>query len=126
MIRHGSQHAVPQNHRWLRALGVVVFVAIVVVIFLLVQGGAWLADKVYPILIVLFVLALLFTVLILLPLAIFRKTRGFAAMGVYITSYIYGLTVWDLEPSSYLYALGRLRRRHRHFDGRGRNCAAFL
>jgi hypothetical protein len=85
MIRHGSHHAVPQNHRWLRALGVVVFVAIVIVIFLLVQGGAWLADKVYPILIVLFVLALLFTVLILLPLAIFRKTRGFAAMGVYTT-----------------------------------------
>jgi hypothetical protein len=94
MIRHCSHHAVPQNHRWLRALGVVVCVAIVVVIFLLVQGGAWLADKVYPILIVLFVLALLFTVLILLPLAIFRKTRCFAAMGVYITSYIYGLTVW--------------------------------
>ena len=39
MIRHGSHHAVSQNHRRLRALGVVVFVAIVVVIFLLVQGG---------------------------------------------------------------------------------------
>jgi hypothetical protein len=32
------------------------------VILLLVQGGAWLADKVYPILIALFLLALVVTV----------------------------------------------------------------
>ncbi|PZR76300.1 MAG: hypothetical protein DLM73_03045 [Chthoniobacterales bacterium] len=76
------------------ALGVVGFAAIIVVVFLLVQGGTWLADKVYPILIVLFVLALAVTVVVLLPLAIFRKTRGFAAAGIYVTSYVYGLTVW--------------------------------
>jgi hypothetical protein len=58
------------------ALGVAGFVAIIAVIFLLVQGGAWMADKVYPILIVLFLLALVITVLILLPLAIFRKTAA--------------------------------------------------
>ena len=76
------------------ALGVVAFVAIAAVIFLLVQGGAWMADKVYPILVILFVLALAVTVLILLPLAILRKTRGFAGIGIYVTSYVYGLTVW--------------------------------
>ena len=76
------------------ALRIVGFAAVIVVVFLLVQGGAWLADKVYPILIVLFVLALAVSVLILLPLAIFRKTRGFAGLGFYITSYIYGLAVW--------------------------------
>ena len=69
-------------------------VAASVVVFLLVEGGAWLADKAYPILIVLFLLALVVTVFILLPLAIFRKTRGFAGVGIYVTSYVYGLTVW--------------------------------
>jgi hypothetical protein len=76
------------------ALGVIGFAAVIVVLFLLVQGGTWLADKVYPILILLFVLTLAVTVFILLPLAIFRKTRGVAGVGIYITSYIYGLTVW--------------------------------
>jgi len=76
------------------AFGVVAFVALIVVIFLLVQGGAWLADKAYPILIILVVIALVITVFIPLPLAIFHKTRGFAGVGIYITSYVYGLTVW--------------------------------
>ena len=76
------------------ALGVIGVAAIIVVLFLLVQGGTWLADKVYPILILLFVLTLAVTILILLPLAIFRNTRSFAGVGIYITSYVYGLTVW--------------------------------
>ncbi len=76
------------------ALWIVGFTAAMVVVFLLVQGGAWLADKVYPILIVLFLIALIVTVFILLPLAIFRKTRGFAGVGIYVASYVYGLTVW--------------------------------
>src|SRR5437899_1362333 len=76
------------------ALGIVGLAAIIVVLFLLVQGGTWLADKVYPILILVFVLALAITLFILLPLAIFRKTRGFAGLGIYVTSYVYGLTVW--------------------------------
>ena len=76
------------------ALAFVGLVAAIIIIFLLIQGGAWLADKVYPILIVLFLIALVITVFILLPLAIFRKTRAFAGFGMYVASYVYGLTVW--------------------------------
>ena len=35
-------------------------------------------------------------VLLLIPLAIWRKTRGIAGVGLVITSYIFGLTTWLL------------------------------
>ena len=75
-------------------LAVAVIVAVALVIFLLVTGGAWLADKVYPWLIVIFAIALIVSVFILLPLAIFRRTRGIAGIGIYVSSYAFGLTLW--------------------------------
>ncbi len=53
--------------------------AVIVILFLLVQGGTWLADKVYPVVIVLFLLTLVVTVFVLLPLAIFRKNTNLTA-----------------------------------------------
>jgi hypothetical protein len=76
------------------ALVVVGLVAVSVVVFLLVQGGAWLADKVYPWLIMVFAVAFWVCVFILLPLAIFRKTRGFSGIGIYVASYVFGITLW--------------------------------
>jgi hypothetical protein len=75
-------------------LGLAGMIAVVLIIFLLVSGGAWLADKVYPWLIIIFALALVVCVFILLPLAIFRKTRGFSGIGIYIASYVFGITLW--------------------------------
>src|SRR6476659_3090877 len=75
-------------------LGLVGLIAVATVLLLVVRGGAWLADKAYPWLIVLFALALIVCVFILLPLAMFRKTRAFSGLGIYIASYAFGLTLW--------------------------------
>ncbi len=75
-------------------LAIAGIVGITLVAFLLITGGAWLADKAYPWLILLFTLALGISIFILLPLAIFRRTRGFAGLGIYIASYIFGITLW--------------------------------
>lgn len=75
-------------------LAIAGMVAMILVIFLLVTGGAWLADKVYPWLILLFALALGISIFILLPLAIFHRTRGFAGLGLYVASFVFGITLW--------------------------------
>ena len=87
-------------------LAIAGIVGLTLAAFLLVTGGAWLADKAYPWILVLFALALGISIFILLPLAIFHKTRGFAGIGIHIASYIFGLTL-----------VGWLRRSHWRPDG---------
>ena len=75
-------------------LGLIGMVAVTMIMLMLVRGGTWLADKAYPWLIVVFAVALVVCLFILLPLAIFRRTRGFSGLGIYIASYAFGLTLW--------------------------------
>lgn len=105
------------------ALGVAGFVAIIAVIFLLVQGGAWMADKVYPILIVLFLLALVITVLIFAACDCSEDPRLRWPRYLYHVICLRTHRV-GLESSPHLYALGRLWRRHRHSHGGRRHCPA--
>ena len=83
----------------LKAIGsVVVWIAVMVgvalVAMLLIRGGVWLSDKIYPWLILLSELALAVSVLALAPLAAFRETRGHAGLGFFIVSYVFGTTLW--------------------------------
>jgi hypothetical protein len=75
-------------------LGILGLIAIAVIAGLLILGGAWLSDKIYPWLIVAFAIALAVIVFVLLPLAIFRRTRGFSGIGIFIASYVFGATLW--------------------------------
>lgn len=54
----------------------------------------WLSASVMPLLQILFYIALDISVFILLPLAIFRKTRGVSATGLYMVSYVFGINLW--------------------------------
>jgi hypothetical protein len=49
---------------------------------------------VLPILETLFQYTLAISIIILLPLALFHKTRGWSGVGLYIASYIFGLSLW--------------------------------
>lgn len=61
---------------------------------LFIQGAAWVSEKLLP----WFSMLTLFTfgleVFILLPLAIPKYTRGFSSIALYISSYIFGATLW--------------------------------
>jgi hypothetical protein len=61
---------------------------------LITRGGAWLSDKLYPWLVGLSAIAFAFSVLELLPLAIFRETRGYSGAGFYLVSFVFGVTLW--------------------------------
>lgn len=51
-------------------------------------------------------IGLTIVILILLPLAIFRGTRGFAGMGIYFFSWVVGITTWFLGAAIAFYAWG--------------------
>lgn len=78
--------------------GIVIGVAgLVLVLFLfglLFRSGIWVCEMVLPWLSVALWLTIVIDVVLLLPLAAFRKTRGFSGVGFAFSSYVYGLTLW--------------------------------
>lgn len=70
------------------------FVLIALLIDLLIHGGARLGAKVYPWLVSISSIALVITVLVLLPLSFIRRTRGFASESLMVASYVFGLSLW--------------------------------
>lgn len=75
-------------------LGIGIFIGIALLIALFIHGGAWLGEKIYPWLVAISAFVIAIVVLLLLPLALFRKTRGFSGLGIIIASYVFGLTLW--------------------------------
>ena len=76
------------------ALGLVVFIGLILLAFILLAGGKWVGDKSLPWLILISSLALFVCIVILGPLAFIPRTRASAAIGYSIASYIFGLTCW--------------------------------
>ena len=58
-----------------------------------------IAVKAYTFTLPFYELALAVAIFVLLPLTIWRKTRGAAGAGLLITSYIFGLTTWLLSAA---------------------------
>ena len=75
-------------------LGVCIFVGVIFVGVMFVKGSVWLGARVYPWLLLIATLAFWVTLLIFLPLALFRRTRFFAGMSTYFASFVFGLTLW--------------------------------
>jgi hypothetical protein len=57
-------------------------------------GAAWAAVHLTEYAIVLSSCTLLVCIVILLPLSIFRATRKFACLGLYVASIIFGASIW--------------------------------
>lgn len=80
------------------ATGILVFVGLMLIGTLIsafvILGGAWVAVKIYPWLRTVSGLAYIVVIFILLPLLIFRRTRGFSGTGLTIASVVFGFTLW--------------------------------
>jgi hypothetical protein len=83
-----------------KALGSIIGLAVVLLVACIVgvvlRGAVWLGEVVLPWLIVASVLVCALCVLVLGPLAAFRRTRGWAGLGLVIASYVFGATGWFL------------------------------
>ncbi len=84
---------------WIKNLGHMagfwaLFIAALFLFVLVIHFGLGIAFTILPILFNIFGIALTISILIVLPLAIFRKTRGFSSVTLYIVSYIFGFIIW--------------------------------
>ena len=75
-------------------IGIAVFLGIIFLAMFFIKGGIWLGATVLPWLSVVMMLVFAIDILIILPLGIFKKTKGASAIGLIVSSYVYGLTLW--------------------------------
>ena len=71
-------------------------------------GTAWASSKLLPLFSVLTWIAFGLVVFIFLPLAIPRATRGFSSIALFISSYVFGATLWmeGLLLTLFIWGLG--------------------
>lgn len=62
--------------------------------FFLIKWGVNAAAVVSPYISWLNIVVFLICILILLPMAFFKKSRGIAGVGIFISSYVFGLSLW--------------------------------
>jgi len=79
---------------WIGIIGLCAFIVFWLMASLLLKGAAWLGDVVYPWLSLIFGIAFWIFILILLPLAFFRKTRPFSGISIYVVSFVFGAYLW--------------------------------
>jgi hypothetical protein len=75
-------------------LGIAIIVALVFVAALLINGMAWVSGHVLEYLIAFNNIVTVVCIILLLPLAPFRKTRIVPAYGLYVASFVFGVCVW--------------------------------
>jgi hypothetical protein len=75
-------------------LGIAIIVAMVLVAALLINGMAWVSGHVLGYLITFNNIVTVVCIVLLLPLAPFRKTRIMPAYGLYVASFVFGVCVW--------------------------------
>lgn len=76
------------------ALGLAMLLVIIALPVLFIVGGVVVGEKILPWLILLSMLTFAFNIVILLPLALIPPTRGWAGLGFFISSFVFGITGW--------------------------------
>lgn len=71
-----------------------IFIGGILLIFFFIRGSVWLSEIFYPILEWVSGVVFIICLLVLAPLALFKKTREYSGVGFFISSYIIGITVW--------------------------------
>ncbi len=77
-------------------LGIAIFVCILALPVVFIKGSLWASENLLQPLIVIGWIALALNILILLPLSVFKRLRGFTGGGIFLSSYIFGLVAWLL------------------------------
>jgi hypothetical protein len=77
-------------------LGGAIFVGILALAVVFIMGSLWASRHLLQPLIVIGWIALALNILILLPLSVFKRLRGYTGSGIFLSSYIFGLVAWLL------------------------------
>ncbi len=74
--------------------GMIAVLVMLAVPFMLLFGMAWFSVKISPWLMPVFLWTLAFCLFVLVPMSFVAKTRGFAAIGLLLSSYVFGAVLW--------------------------------
>ena len=74
--------------------GIIILCFILMIPAFFIWGGVKLSKFIIPWLMSISGIVFIINVLIFLPLAIFKTTRGFSGMGMMYSSIVYGVTLW--------------------------------
>lgn len=77
-------------------LGIASFLLILFLSVLMIKGAVWVGENALAWLFDFAWIVLTINILILLPLSLFKKTGAVGGAGMYISSYIFGVTLWFL------------------------------
>lgn len=90
------------------ALGCLFMIGLVALGVFFLTGGVWAAEHVLPYLAPIAFIAFLVDLVVLLPLAAFRRLRGFLGFAIYLSSYLFGIVTWliGLLLAYHLWGLG--------------------
>jgi len=75
-------------------LGIVIFIASILIFALILIFGAYIAQTINPVLVTITTIITIICIFILIPLSIFKKTRIVSFYGLFISSYIFGFSLW--------------------------------
>lgn len=75
-------------------IGIGIFILGGIIVSLFFLGSAWASSKLLPLFSILTLITFGSVIFIFLPLAIPRSTRSFSSISLYISSYIFGATLW--------------------------------
>src|SRR4030065_2757888 len=75
-------------------IGTGIVLAMIMLTIFFIKGGVWLASKVLPWLQVIMWVVFTLDILIILSLGIFKKTKGASGIALFLSSFVYGLTLW--------------------------------
>ncbi len=76
------------------ALWLAVVLGFVALPFIFIKGAIWASENVLPTLFAVGWITLAVVILILLPLSLVRRFRGFTGAGIFFSSYVFGLICW--------------------------------
>jgi len=78
------------------AFGSLMFIAILSLPLVFIMGAAWASKNLLGPLITIGWVLLALNIVILLPLSIFKRLRGFTGGGIFFSSFLFGLVAWLL------------------------------
>lgn len=74
--------------------GFAVLAAVLSLPFVFIKGAMWASENLLPPLFSIGWIAIAIVLLVLLPLSLFRRLRGFTGMTIFLSSYLFGLICW--------------------------------
>ena len=71
-----------------------IFFGVIFLAIFFVKGAVWLSAVLYQWIAIVSIVVFVFSVLVLIPLSLFKKTKGFAGVSLLIASFIIGANLW--------------------------------